>query len=180
VAVLGGAMPGAPSSEIRLCGAEPPLEFVVVTVEPTSTVTVLPPSHPDYYLAEWCFRFNRRRSGHRGLLSYNVVEQAAQTEPKPYTEVLSPKVGRRRRRRQKADRERRAEGILKPARNVPRTAPKRPGGQQDRAQRRSAAPAPHARQAAPRSQQAHRMTREMTAATEVRCSRDRYSESDTP
>jgi hypothetical protein len=39
--VLGGAMPGAPSSQIRLCGAEPPLEFVVVTVQPTSTVTVL-------------------------------------------------------------------------------------------------------------------------------------------
>lgn len=54
------------------------------------------PSHLDFYLAEWCFRFNRRRSSHRGLLFHNLVLQAALTPPQPYTDLLSPVVGQRR------------------------------------------------------------------------------------
>lgn len=37
----------------------------------------------DYYLDEFTFRFNRRRSRHRGLLFYRLLEQAVQTDPHP-------------------------------------------------------------------------------------------------
>lgn len=39
------------------------------------------PSHLDYYLDEFTFRFNRRTSGSRGLLFYRLVDQAAHLEP---------------------------------------------------------------------------------------------------
>jgi transposase-like protein len=39
------------------------------------------PSHLDYYLDEFVFRFNRRRSRSRGLLFYRLVEQALATSP---------------------------------------------------------------------------------------------------
>ncbi len=39
------------------------------------------PSHLDYYLDEFVFRFNRRRSRSRGLLFYRLVEQALATAP---------------------------------------------------------------------------------------------------
>ncbi len=97
-------------------------------------------THLDFYLAEWSFRFNRRRSDHRGLLLHSLVKQAAHTPPHPYTKLLSPGVGSRRVRKQREDRDRRAVGDLKPARNKPRLAPKRPGGSRtrlsDEAQRR--------------------------------------------
>jgi transposase-like protein len=38
----------------------------------------------DYYLDEFTFRFNRRRSRHRGLLFYRLLEQAVVTDPHPY------------------------------------------------------------------------------------------------
>lgn len=39
------------------------------------------PSHLDYYLDEFTFRFNRRTSGSRGLLFYRLVEQAVSVDP---------------------------------------------------------------------------------------------------
>ena len=39
------------------------------------------PSHLDYYLDEYTFRFNRRTSKSRGLLFYRLVTQAIQTGP---------------------------------------------------------------------------------------------------
>ncbi len=39
------------------------------------------PSHLDYYLDEFTFRFNRRGSGSRGLLFYRLVEQAVAVGP---------------------------------------------------------------------------------------------------
>jgi transposase-like protein len=38
----------------------------------------------DYYLDEFAFRFNRRRSRHRGLLFYRLLEGAVATDPHPY------------------------------------------------------------------------------------------------
>src|SRR5712691_2678490 len=42
----------------------------------------------DYYLDEFTFRFNRRGSNHRGLLSYRLLEQAVQTEPRPLVRIV--------------------------------------------------------------------------------------------
>ena len=36
--------------------------------------------HLDYYLDEFTFRFNRRRSRHRGLVFHHLVEQAMQVD----------------------------------------------------------------------------------------------------
>jgi transposase-like protein len=38
-------------------------------------------SHLDYYLDEFVFRFNRRRSGSRGLLFYRLIEQSLAIAP---------------------------------------------------------------------------------------------------
>jgi hypothetical protein len=38
----------------------------------------------DYYLDEFTFRFDRRRSRHRGLLFYRLLDQAVTTDPHPY------------------------------------------------------------------------------------------------
>jgi ISXO2-like transposase domain len=38
----------------------------------------------DYYLDEFTFRFNRRRSRHRGLLFYRLLEGAVAADPHPY------------------------------------------------------------------------------------------------
>ena len=38
-------------------------------------------SHLDYYLDEFVFRFNRRRSRYRGLLFYRLIEQALALAP---------------------------------------------------------------------------------------------------
>jgi transposase-like protein len=46
------------------------------------------PQQLDYYLDEFSFRFNRRGSNHRGLLFYRLLEQAAQTEPRPLARML--------------------------------------------------------------------------------------------
>ena len=44
----------------------------------------------DYYLDEFTFRFNRRRSRHRGLLFYRLLEGALAVQPAPYKTLISP------------------------------------------------------------------------------------------
>jgi transposase-like protein len=46
------------------------------------------PEHLDYYLDEFTFRFNRRRSASRGKLFYGLIQQAAQTQPVPYKLIV--------------------------------------------------------------------------------------------
>jgi transposase-like protein len=43
----------------------------------------------DYYLDEFTFRFNRRRSRHRGLLFYRLLEGAVDADPHPYKALTS-------------------------------------------------------------------------------------------
>jgi hypothetical protein len=45
-------------------------------------------AHLDYYLDEFTFRFNRRKSNRRGLLWYRLVHQAVRTDPHPYRGLL--------------------------------------------------------------------------------------------
>ena len=45
--------------------------------------------HLLYYLDEFTFRFNRRRSRSRGKLFYRLVEQALTTPPEPYRVIAS-------------------------------------------------------------------------------------------
>jgi len=48
--------------------------------------------HMQSYLDEFTFRFNRRRSGARGMLFYRLLQQAAATGPFPFrTLVANPK-----------------------------------------------------------------------------------------
>ena len=51
------------------------------------------PAHLDSYLDEFTFRFNRRRSRHRGMLFYRLAQQAVQVAPVPYTAMVKD-VGR--------------------------------------------------------------------------------------
>ena len=52
------------------------------------------PSHLDYYLDEFTFRFNRRTSRSRGLLFYRLLQQAVDVEPWPAKEFTpSPDLG---------------------------------------------------------------------------------------
>lgn len=44
--------------------------------------------HLEYYLDEYTFRFNRRTSRSRGLLFYRLVQQAAQTAPFSYCQIV--------------------------------------------------------------------------------------------
>ena len=44
--------------------------------------------HLDYYLDEFTFRFNRRKSKNRGKLFYRLVEQAMAVEPVPYKAMV--------------------------------------------------------------------------------------------
>ncbi len=48
-------------------------------------------AHLDYYLDEFTFRFNRRKSASRGKLFYRLVQQAVQTAPQPYKVLVRPK-----------------------------------------------------------------------------------------
>jgi transposase-like protein len=52
--------------------------------------------HLDYYLDEFTFRFNRRRSRHRGKLFYRLAQQAVAVDPVPYRRLVR-NVRRRRR-----------------------------------------------------------------------------------
>jgi transposase-like protein len=44
--------------------------------------------HLEYYLDEFTFRFNRRRSRSRGLLFYRLLQQAVHADPMPYRRVV--------------------------------------------------------------------------------------------
>lgn len=46
------------------------------------------PEHLDYYLDEFTFRFNRRRSRSRGKLFFRLVEQAVAVPPAPYASLV--------------------------------------------------------------------------------------------
>jgi transposase-like protein len=47
--------------------------------------------HLDYYLDEFTFRFNRRRSQARGLLFYRLLQQAVEVAPVPYKRLVEGK-----------------------------------------------------------------------------------------
>ena len=47
--------------------------------------------HLEYYLDEFTFRFNRRRSNTRGLLFYRLAQQAVAAAPAPYRSIISGK-----------------------------------------------------------------------------------------
>jgi len=44
--------------------------------------------HLDYYLEEFTFRFNRRRSRSRGKLFFRLAQQAVSIEPVPYAKIV--------------------------------------------------------------------------------------------
>ena len=44
--------------------------------------------HLDYYLDEFTFRFNRRKSRSRGKLFYRLLQQAVAVEPAPYQKIV--------------------------------------------------------------------------------------------
>jgi transposase-like protein len=44
----------------------------------------------DYYLDEFTFRFNRRKSASRGKLFYRLAQQAVQVEPVPFESLVTP------------------------------------------------------------------------------------------
>jgi transposase-like protein len=48
-------------------------------------------AHLPYYLDEFTFRFNRRKSKSRGQLFYRLVEQAVAIETTPYKKLIRPK-----------------------------------------------------------------------------------------
>ena len=48
------------------------------------------PQHLDYYLDEFTFRFNRRRSKARGLLFHRLAQQAVAIRPAPYRATVKP------------------------------------------------------------------------------------------
>ena len=45
-------------------------------------------AHLDYYLDEFTFRFNRRRSRARGMLFYRLLQQALLVDPVPYARLV--------------------------------------------------------------------------------------------
>ena len=47
--------------------------------------------HLDYYLDEFTFRFNRRRSKARGMLFYRLLQQALAVDPAPYKSLIGGK-----------------------------------------------------------------------------------------
>jgi transposase-like protein len=46
--------------------------------------------HLNYYLDEFTFRFNRRRSKSRGKLFFRLVQQAVAVDPVPYDRIVHP------------------------------------------------------------------------------------------
>ena len=47
--------------------------------------------HLDYYLDEYTFRFNRRRSQARGMLFYRLLQQSVQVDAVPYKRLVGGK-----------------------------------------------------------------------------------------
>ena len=43
----------------------------------------------DYYLDEYCFRFNRRKAKSRGMLFYRLLQNAVQLQPTSYKDIIS-------------------------------------------------------------------------------------------
>jgi transposase-like protein len=52
------------------------------------------PTHLDYYLDEFTFRFNRRRSASRGKLFFRLLQQAVQVGPITYEQIIGKNDGR--------------------------------------------------------------------------------------
>jgi transposase-like protein len=50
--------------------------------------------HLDYYLDEFTFRFNRRRSKSRGKLFFRLAQQAVAIDPVPYGRIVHPMSGK--------------------------------------------------------------------------------------
>ena len=50
--------------------------------------------HLDYYLDEFTFRFNRRRSKSRGKLFFRLAQQAVAVDPVPYERIVHPTAAR--------------------------------------------------------------------------------------
>jgi len=50
--------------------------------------------HLNYYLDEFIFRFNRRKSASRGKLFYRLLQQAVQIDPVPYQTIIGGKSAR--------------------------------------------------------------------------------------
>jgi len=48
------------------------------------------PKHLPHYLDEFAFRFNRKMSTYRGKLFYRLVQQAIDTPPMPFNEIINP------------------------------------------------------------------------------------------
>ena len=46
--------------------------------------------HLDYYLDEYTFRFNRRKSRSRGKLFYRLIQQAVALDPTTYKMIVHP------------------------------------------------------------------------------------------
>jgi transposase-like protein len=46
------------------------------------------PKYLSYYLDEFAFRFNRKMSTYRGKLFYRLVQQAVETEPTPFNDIV--------------------------------------------------------------------------------------------
>ena len=46
------------------------------------------PRHLPYYLDEFTFRFNRRKSKSRGKLFFRLMQQAVSTPPTPYDVIV--------------------------------------------------------------------------------------------
>jgi hypothetical protein len=44
--------------------------------------------HLDYYLDEFTFRFNRRKSRSRGKLFFRILQQAVAIDPVPYKAMI--------------------------------------------------------------------------------------------
>jgi transposase-like protein len=44
--------------------------------------------HLQYYLDEFAFRFNRRRSRARGMLFYRLLQQSVKTDPHPLSDLV--------------------------------------------------------------------------------------------
>ena len=55
--------------------------------------------HLDYYLDEFTFRFNRRKSASRGKLFFRLMEQAAAVEPSTYRTIVGKVQDRQQKRR---------------------------------------------------------------------------------
>ena len=51
--------------------------------------------HLDYYLDEFTFRFNRRKSRHRGKLFYRLLQNAVAVGPVPFEEITKKNRGRK-------------------------------------------------------------------------------------